>query len=250
MLLLLVLAACGGSSPDPVEPSKAAKPERKHHVERSDRSPPADGNEDVAQVPAGSPADRAPIVRAIHMKPARPSRLDTLTVDVNVSDPEGEELTIEYHWSVDGNEAFGHDEPRFDLRDYERGQKVQLTVRIRDLSNEVHGTSDIVTIDNADPQFTVSPEDVHRFDGFRIEAEDPDGDAITMRLDGGPAGATLDPRGVLHFKGSEADKGGHYAIKVILDDGHGGKGTMELPLDVSPGSGAKPLPPGVPTGSP
>lgn len=247
MLLLLSLTACGTP---PAEPPEPGKPERKHHVERTDRAAPAGSeDEDMVQVPAGSASDRAPLVRSIRLTPAHPSRLDTLTVKVDATDPEGQDLNIEYHWFVDENEVFGRDEPSFELRDFERGQKVKLTVRIRDSSNEVHGTSDPITIDNADPQFTVAPEDVRRFDGFRVEAEDPDGDAVTMRLEGAPTGAKLDPRGVLHYEGSEAEKGGHYTVKVILDDGHGGKGTMELPLDVSGGSGAKPLPPGVPTGS-
>ncbi len=250
MLTLLNLFACG--SPDLV-PVDAAKPERKHHVERTDRggARSAEDEEEVErESPTGVPGDRAPVVKSIVLRPATPSRLDTLTVSVDAKDPDGGPVTTEYHWFIDDAEVSGHNEPSFDLHEYARGTKVQLTVRVRDSGNEVRGTSQVLTVNNADPHFKATPQDVRRFDGFRIETEDADGDSVTLKMSGGPEGSSVDSGGVLRYAGSEGEKGGHYNVKITLDDGHGGKGTMELPLDVSAGSGTRAPPEGVPKAPP
>lgn len=248
MLTLLNLLACGSAEP---VPAAAAKPERKHHVERTDRGSSSDReNGDVRDSPLGVPGDRAPIVKSIVLRPATPSRLDTLTVTVDAKDPDGGVVTTEYHWFIGDVEVKGHNEPSFDLQEYARGTKVQLTVRVRDSGNEVRGTSQVLTVNNADPHFKATPQDVRSFNGFRIETEDADGDTVTLRMSGGPEGASVDSAGVLHYAGSEGEKGGHYDVKITLDDGHGGKGTMELPLDVSAGSGTRASPEGVPKAAP
>jgi hypothetical protein len=234
MLTLALLVACAE------EPPAAAKsrPPREHHA----AVPTPTVADDEGEAPSMGERNREPVVRSIHVKPSKPSKLDTMEVTVNATDPEHEELRIDYEWSVNGNRVYGPSSPTLPLADYTRGDTVQVTVRVRDSASEVHGTSELYTIGNADPQFEGKPTELRRIDGSRIEATDPDGDAVTFRLEGAPAGLTLDRGGTLRYVGSETEAGGKYTLRIIAEDGMGGKGTLELPLTLSPGSKA-PAPP-------
>ena len=242
MLLLPVLLGCGSS---PGHGGSAADhPKRQHHA-----ATPEEGHEaDV--VPDEGARNKAPVVRAIVVQPTQPSVLDTMTVKVNAVDPEGKDLAITYTWRVDGAEVAGHNEPSLDLSNYLRGQKVQITVDVSDGLSGAHGESETYAIANPDPHFTVTPDQVKSLDGFRMTAEDADGDEVKWKVEGAPPGLTIDAAGRLHYKGSETDKGGKYTIKVLAEDGHGGKGTMELPLEVAAGSKSAPPPEGALTGAP
>ncbi len=48
----------------------------------------------------------------------------------------------------------------------------------------------------------------------------------------------MDVRGVLHYAGSETEKGGSYTLKIIAEDGMEGRATLELPITLTPGSNA------------
>jgi hypothetical protein len=244
MLLTALLLACSAEAPPAAPPDGRG---RQHHADTPTN--PAEEGGDAAEgdaTPGGG--NRAPIVRRLTVGPTKPSKLSTLSVKVNATDPEGQELRYAYHWMVNGSEVFGHDSPDLELAEYARGDTVEVKVVVSDGQAEVSGQSDPITVGNADPQFPHVPGPDDPFDGLHLTAVDPDGDDVTWRLEGAPPGASVDKQGYLHFTGSKEDKGGNYTVKVIAEDGQGGKGTIELPLTVSAGSAGKAPPAGVPTG--
>jgi hypothetical protein len=82
--------------------------------------------------------------------------------------------------------------------------------------------------------------DLSQIDGFRIQAEDPDGDTLTFKLEGAPPALTLDGRsGVLSYKGSPDDEGGNYDVTLVVDDGDGGFAKWTFKMGVEPGSAAR-----------
>ena len=247
MLWIPLLLACGD---DPAAPTATPSGrERKHHAATPGDPGEDDATEGAEAGPAGG-GNRAPIVRKITISPTKPSKLSTMTVKVNATDPEGGDLRYTYHWKVNGSEVFGHDSPDFELADYRRDDSVEVKIVVSDGMSEVVGESEVYTVGNADPQFEKVPGPDDRFDGLHLRAEDPDGDDLRWRLEGAPAGASVDSQGYLHYTGTKDDKGGSYTVKVIAEDGKGGKATVELPLTVTAGSAGKPPPPGVPTGKP
>lgn len=238
MLILSLWLGCADDAP----PVAAGR--RVHNAAVPGASPILD--EDVVDngTPSMGARNREPVVRAIHVQPAQPTRLDTMEVTVNATDPEHEKLTKSFEWSVNGQRVYGPDSPTFALGDYERGDTVSVTVRVRDLLSEVHATSEAYTLVNANPFFKGKPTEMRTIEGTRLEAVDPDGDPVTFRVSGAPPGLTLDSRGTLHYAGSEAEAGGKYTLKVVAEDNQGGSCTLELPLTLSAGSKAPaPTPP-------
>lgn len=231
MLIFSLYLACAEETAPP-----APTDTRKHHA--AVPVPPAEeaGEEEEDRTFGGG--NREPLVRAVRVQPAQPSRMDTMQVTVNATDPENDSLTTSYEWSVNGQRVYGPDVPTFELKDYERGDTVSVTVRVRDGVNEVHATSDAYQLVNADPRFEGKPTEMRTIEGTRLEATDPDGDTVTFKMSGGPAGLTLDARGTLHYTGSETEPGGRYTLKIVAEDGQGGATTLELPLTLSAGSKA------------
>lgn len=247
MLIFLALTGCSNEA----APPRADGPKREHHVARTDRGGEAATEDDVAAGPPDGTfggGNRSPIVRRMTISPTKPNKLSTMKVNVNATDPEGQPLTYSYHWRVNGNEVLGHDAPDLPLADFSRDDTVQVSVEVSDGAAAAHGESELFTIGNADPQIEKVPGPKDTFDGLRLSAEDPDGDDVRWRVEGGPPGASIDGQGYLHYVGSESDKGGSYTVKVYAEDGKGGKGTLELPLTVNAGSKGVPPPAGVPTG--
>ena len=179
---------------------------------------------------------RSPLIRSIRFTPSVPSRLDTLHVLVDAVDPDGDPVRLSYDWFVDGRELFGNPGDTLELADYPRGTRIAVRISASDGINESVSMSDEVEVANATPRFVTRPEKVRRIDGFKVVAEDPDGDELKWAVDGGPPALTIDAKGVLHWKGSTEDKGGHFDVKVTASDDAGGTATMELPLDVLPGT--------------
>lgn len=238
MLFFALTLACGSDE----APAPAAGPERRHHAAVPDGVEPAD--EEVRAAPIGN---RAPVIRNLQLQPANADVTRTLKATVDAKDPDGDDLDVDYVWQVDGQDVSGAKSAELALEDFRRGAQVVLEVTVTDPGGQLASTrSPPVTIGNADPRFLTDPKQVTRIDGLRVEAEDPDGDAVTFRLEGAPAGVTLDPRGYLHYVGSETEKGGSYRMKLFAEDGAGGQARMELPLELSAGSKGQPVPAGVP----
>lgn len=231
MLFFPLLIACASEAPAPAPEGR----ERRHHAALPEDVAPKELDED-RPMPVGN---RAPLIRSVRLQPANPDVTRTLSVQVDAKDPEGEDVDVDVQWIVDGRELPGAGETTLELADLRRGAAVQVRVRVSDPGGEsVESTSEPLTLGNADPRFLTDPKAVRRLDGLRVEAEDPDGDPVSFRVEGAPPGVTLDPRGVFHYAGSEDEKGGKYRMKIFAEDGNGGQARMELPLDISPGSKA------------
>ncbi len=231
MLLLPILLACGEDAA--VVTPKAVGPERKHHAVGA-------GEDDLVGAPEVIGGNRPPIIRAIRLTPGTADRTHSLTAKVDATDPEGMSVDVDYEWSVDGRPQSGKRDATLALQDYDRGSTVQVAIRVTDAGGQVAtASSEPLTIANANPRFVAKPSDIKRLDGFRLEADDPDGDTLSFRLEDAPPGVTLDSRGYFHYTGSEDGKGGAFRMKILIDDGHGGEGRMEVPLDISAGSKGK-----------
>ena len=93
-----------------------------------------------------------------------------------------------------------------------------------------------VADDNSPPQITSTPKQVvtaglaYRYD---VRATDPDGDALTFRLDSAPAGMTIDQLGRVTWSPQIASIGTH-SIAVTVEDPRGASQTQTYDLVVAP----------------
>jgi hypothetical protein len=187
--------------------------------------------------------NREPAIYRMAIAPRLPTVATPLTAEVTAKDPEGDEVALSFEWYVDGERLVARDKATLETPDFARGSRVKFTVTARDPGGAFAvSESPEVEVGNADPVIANDPARLGRLDGLLLEAVDADGDEVSWRIEGAPQGVTLDRRGRLSVKGTTTEAGGHYDMKLVAEDGHGGSATLEIPLDVSPGSSAQPRP--------
>lgn len=228
LVLALLLAACSGSeAPAPAQPAPVAP----------EAPPPAPV--DTAAPPA---PNKAPKVESVRLLPDQPNGHQDLYVEVKATDPDRDPIDFSYEWSVNGEVLIARKADTLPHTEFEKGDKVGLKVTISDEAHELVREVPTVTILNAPPTLLTDPGRLSRIDGFRLEASDPDGDALTWRLEGAPKGMSIravgTSTGELSYEGSTTEPGGAYQVKIIGADPDGGRLEWSFGIEVSPGSEA------------
>jgi hypothetical protein len=227
LLFPLLLFAC---DPIPVVPVPQPEPVADVPVpetvvgERGDEAP-VDGN-------------RAPVILGIELSPMAPKAGDDVVATVETVDPDGDYVRVEYSWSINGEDLPPRIDPTLSHERLKKGDQIRLRVEASDRKATVGGRSSSIVVRNTPPEITNKAGSLRKVEGYAITAADVDGDPLTFRLQGGPAGMTIDERGVLHYQGTEAEKGGDYHVQVVVEDGSGGSARWDFSLTVKPGSKA------------
>jgi hypothetical protein len=176
------------------------------------------------------------VILSIKLEPARPTAGQDLTAIVEAEDPDHDYVRLGLTWLVDGSEVRGTSDRRLSHTSFEKGDTLRLRVEASDGDLTTEGLSSPVVVTNTPPEILNKVGTLRQVEGFAIKAEDPDRDPLTYRLEGAPGGMTIDERGVLHYKGGEAERGGTYQVQVVVEDGDGGRARWGFELAVSAGS--------------
>lgn len=226
-MIWVLLAACSPSAPvapgpatpavGDVVPAPAARPTRT-------------GREATEEMPGK-------IVK-VSVAPANPTAADTLTAVVEATGDLGPSPRYDYVWEIDGSEVTGAISERLEAGRAKRGHKVSVRVTLSGSEPELTSQSGAITIANQPPRLLSDATDLAFVDGYMLKAEDPDGEPLTWRLEGGPEGMSIDRRGILHYTGSADEKGGTYKVKIFAEDTGRDFVAINLPLTLTPGSAA------------
>lgn len=175
-----------------------------------------------------------PLLRSITLEPSNPRSIDTIAALVDAWDPDGDEVHLEFEWSV-GSAVVQHGSshvlgPVF----YERGRSVIVGVTPSDGEDDGElVTSDSVTWTNSPPtapEVALSPEVVREGESLLCEvvvpSTDLDGDPVsyefTWLVDGvdlGPGSLSSDGMAT-SIAGSEVGPFEDWRCEVRATDGH------------------------------
>lgn len=155
-----------------------------------------------------------------------------LHVEAEAKDPDGDEVTLRYEWTKNGESA-GEGE----ALDTALKKGDNITVKITPSDPWAQGSPVLlpVTIRNIPP--VIRSNGAFHFDGkvwtYRVTATDPDGDPLTYALEGAPSGMTIDPEtGAISWP-VPADYTGHGDFKAIVRDDHGGESKLNLTFTIT-----------------
>jgi len=157
---------------------------------------------------------------------------DNLFVEATVSDPDEDQTSVSYQWTVNG-EPKG-DSMKIDVP-LKRGDKVSVKITPSDGENE--GSSIILhrEITNIPPMIAESKK--YTFEGntysYTINAVDPDGDTLTYSLTEAPPGMEIDSKTGLITWDVPKEITGKTPFTVSVADGQGGQATQKLTLFLS-----------------
>ncbi len=229
MWVAVLLSACTTptEAPAPV-PAPAAAPAP------AEVATPSSADAEVA-TPARAPRDWPPQIASIGLAPGVVRVADPVRASVKATDPEGARLDLDYEWFINDTPVIDVAGDRLAAGRHAKGDKIRVRVTADDGANEAFFDSEVVTVVNSPPVFDTAGHEMSRVDGFRFNASDPDGDALTWKLEGAPAGMTISSKGVLAYTGTQDEPGGKYTVAVIVDDGEAW-GRFQFPLTVSAGS--------------
>ena len=174
-----------------------------------------------------------PVISKVKILPEVFKPGDTLSVEVSASDADGDEVTISYEWTKNGEPAGNSKRIEAPLR---RGDKVD--VKITPFDGEVYGRSVILHREIVNLPPMIIEDKKYNFDGkvysYQVRATDPDGDTLTYSLKTAPSGMTIDPStGQLKWNVPPEFKG-KTPITVSVTDGHGGESLQSLTLEIRP----------------
>jgi len=177
-------------------------------------------------------------IEQITVSPESPTAADDLRVTAQVSGSDARGVVLAFQWSLDGAPVMGAISDTFQAGRARRGQKVKVEVTATAGELSATKSSDHKVIANRPPVMRTNPGTLTRLDGVQFLAEDPDGEGITWRLEGAPAGMSIERNGVLRYKGTADEKGGTYTLKVIAEDPGRDYVVLEVPVTLTPGSAA------------
>ncbi len=152
---------------------------------------------------------------------------DTLYVDVEGNDADGDPVTILYEWTKNGEPAGNGQKISGPIK---RGDKTSVKITLFDgeaYSRQVPLDREIKNL----PPMIVEDKNFS-FDGktytYQVKATDPDGDPLTYSLKSAPSGITINPKTGLINWSVPKDFIGKVPLTASVTDGQGGEATQQL----------------------
>ena len=164
---------------------------------------------------------------------------DTIEVEYETFDPDGDSTREEIFWTVNGKELISEKGRKLRRKNIKKGDEIIATLVVKD--NMLENQQSIKTVvGNAPPQWLRDPRTLTTIDGYTVQAVDPDGDALTYRLEGAPKGMSISNQGRISYKGSTSEPGGDYTIRVIAEDPEKALVQWSFSIQLTSGSNSAP----------
>jgi hypothetical protein len=158
---------------------------------------------------------------------------DTLRVEAEGLDADGDEVAVSYAWTKNGKPAGRSNRIEGPVK---RGDKI--SIEITPFDGEDYGQPSVLLreINNMPPM--ISEHSNFEFNGetyvYQVTAEDPDGDTLAYSLMSGPEDMRIDPVTGLITWNVPPDFTGDASVAVSASDGQGGKSTQQLTVSIKP----------------
>lgn len=114
----------------------------------------------------------------------------------------------------------------------------EVVLKVTD-NNGGHKTNTVyISVGNEAPHFVSSPitsADADKIYSYKAEANDPDEDAISFRIQRGPSWLDVDNTGLFYGTPAQQDTG-HYQVELICYDNFGGEGSQIYDIQIIPGA--------------
>lgn len=233
VIIVFLFISCSSEKPADVVKEKSA--ERKDIMVKDSRildSKPREILSNIVKI-----RNAAPELTKIKIMPETFKAGDTLYVDVIGSDIDGDEVTILYEWTKNGESAGTEKHIGVPIK---RGDK--LSIKLTPFDGESYGQPVILfrEIGNMPPMIVEDKNSLKpHFDGamfsYQVKAVDPDNDTLAYSLKTAPAGMTIEKTTGLIQWTVPQDFKGKAEIIVVVSDGHGGEALQSFVFELTTG---------------
>lgn len=182
-----------------------------------------------------------PSIVSLDVHPDKPVVGDTLTVTPAGQDPDGDLVSYLYQWTVNDKPVTDvvPDINTFSTAGLKKNDVIVVVVTPTD--GETMGEKKLsqdVVIRNSLPRIISTPPTTveNEVYVYQVAAKDPDGDALTYYLVEAPTGMTIESKtGLIRWEPPKKTSGTlELPVKILVDDGDGGRATQEYSLVLEP----------------
>ncbi|PIV66438.1 MAG: hypothetical protein COS10_06225 [Nitrospirae bacterium CG01_land_8_20_14_3_00_44_22] len=176
----------------------------------------------------------APELTKIKIMPETFKTGDTLYVDVVGSDRDGDEITILYEWTKNGESAGTEKHIGVPIK---RGDKI--SVKLTPFDGEGYGKPFILSSEIRNLPPVIIEDKKINFNGksfsYQVKATDPENDTLFYSLKTAPSGMTIEKTtGFIQWMIPQDFKG-KAEIAVIVSDNHGGEALQSFVFEIKEG---------------
>jgi hypothetical protein len=169
------------------------------------------------------PADNAPpVVASVKLAPTLVFPGTQIKAQVEVSDPDGDLVMLDYKWTRNGAVLDGEVSDGLDTNAFQKGDLITLTITPSD--EKAQGKSKesrSMVILNRPPEIISSPSGKLSAGKYiyEVKAQDPDADRLAFSLEDGPPGMKIDAAiGRLEWE-VPAEPVGSVQVRIVVSDG-------------------------------
>ncbi len=173
----------------------------------------------------------APELTRIKIMPEIFKQGDVLYVDVIGSDIDGDEVTILYEWTKNGEPAGTEKHIGVPIK---RGDKI--SIKLTPFDGESYGQSVILHREIVNMPPSIIEHRRFNFDGsvftYQVKAADPDNDTLAYSLRTAPSGMTIGKTTGLIKWDVPADFKGKAEVAIVVSDNHGGEALQSFVFEI------------------
>ncbi len=189
----------------------------------------------VVTTPAVTINDTPPEVTSIILNPLYPTIASTIHAAVQTFDADGDSVSLKYQWYVNGNPVSDQTGDSLSCGSYKHGDMVYVMVTPSDEEKTgVSVTSAYISIQDTPPVIvSVPPTSITGSTfSYKVEALDIDNDQLSYKLESAPQGMTINSDGVITWNTQDVTLPFHATIKVVVDDGFGGRAYQTFNVNI------------------
>jgi len=157
---------------------------------------------------------------------------DTLSVDAATNDPDNDDVTLIYEWTLNSEPAGNTKQIGSPVK---KGDKV--SIKITPFDGEIYGRPVLLNIKMQNLPPVIIEDKKLSFDGkvctYQVKASDADNDPLTYSLKEAPPGMTIDQTGLIKWNVPPDFKGKAPCI-VSVTDGQGGEAIYNFTIEITP----------------
>lgn len=228
LLLALALLPCEPNEAFGQEADEAGAPPQ--FSEAADtapgQSPASPESPDAAETDTGLLLEKATgaNIKSIMFSPIAPLAKTPITVQVSFDREFSLPVLLTYRWKINGQVVQESASPTMNLPT-KRGDVVEVTVFTEEIRSENRAVSASVTVGGSPPTITKTKESLDEKGRYEVhyEVQHPDGDPVTVSLNRGPEGMTLDAAKKELVWQVPPDTQGNFPIELVAADPSGAK---------------------------
>ncbi|NWG75219.1 MAG: hypothetical protein HXY24_11530 [Rubrivivax sp.] len=172
-------------------------------------------------------------ISSVALQPAQPITGDAVRAVVKLKDTAPDPFPLYFRWKINDQIVGESDQPELGIK-IKRGDVLELLVFAGTNRDETRAMHTSVTVGNAAPTVARGKEQLSA-DGVytaQLQSKDPEGDPVTLVLQQGPDGMTVDQKtGTLRWKAPNGTQGS-FPIEIEASDPSGAKVLLNYSITI------------------